>query len=168
MKVTKKQIIQAIQTEPLRSGQWIFMNDEGTNGKSCPVCAVGAVLRRAGIDPRFLDDVATSNARNAAASRIVYISNTDGEETQYDFHTAPKKLKQAFMNDRIAQVKTDPLGALSSLFEELGESFTGTYTSPNGNEYTRWNPNRLQQTRKILTEFVKNHFPKTVWITTTT
>lgn len=43
MKITKQEIIKAIQEEPLEGGSWITWNKDNT----CKVCAVGAVLRKA-------------------------------------------------------------------------------------------------------------------------
>lgn len=46
-KVTKKQIIEAILTEPLKAGQWFQRNNEALEKDDgmCEVCAVGAILR---------------------------------------------------------------------------------------------------------------------------
>lgn len=50
--VTKEEIIEAIETEPLRAGSWFYDYDHTTNFETCSVCAVGAVLRRAGLKER--------------------------------------------------------------------------------------------------------------------
>lgn len=44
--VSRKEVLQAIRYEPLKSGDWVRRNGE-KEGK-CQVCAVGAVLRKAG------------------------------------------------------------------------------------------------------------------------
>lgn len=54
MKVTRKQILQAIRTEPLKAGNWIHSKGDtdpylNIVDKTCKVCAVGAVLRTAGV-----------------------------------------------------------------------------------------------------------------------
>lgn len=51
--VTKEQIIEAIKTEPLVPGRWVQSLDDGNE---CGVCAVGAVLRRAGYKNIEIDD----------------------------------------------------------------------------------------------------------------
>ena len=43
MIVTKEQMIKAVQTEPLRAGEWYSV-------EHCEMCAVGAVLRAAGVN----------------------------------------------------------------------------------------------------------------------
>lgn len=45
--VTKKTILKAIATEPLIGGSFVLSADD--ERKDCSVCAVGAVLRRAGM-----------------------------------------------------------------------------------------------------------------------
>lgn len=46
-KVTKKQIIQAIISEPLTFNKFFDIWKTGSNRRNCSVCAVGAVLRTA-------------------------------------------------------------------------------------------------------------------------
>lgn len=45
MKLTKKQCIEAVMTEPLMTGRYF----EDKNDPNCRVCAMGAILRKAGI-----------------------------------------------------------------------------------------------------------------------
>lgn len=52
VEITKEQVIKALKTEPLKAGNWITLGRSGPDGEwieyddsSCPVCAVGAVLR---------------------------------------------------------------------------------------------------------------------------
>lgn len=46
MKITRDDVIKAIDTESLVPNQWV----EGLTNPACRVCAVGAVLRNAGLD----------------------------------------------------------------------------------------------------------------------
>lgn len=48
MRITKKQIIKALKTEPLERGHWVQNRSLPYKG-TCNVCAVGAVLRHAGL-----------------------------------------------------------------------------------------------------------------------
>lgn len=43
MKITRKQVLMAVRYEPLTAGSWIRKDD-------CTVCAVGATLRRCGVE----------------------------------------------------------------------------------------------------------------------
>ena len=47
MIVTKEQILDAIMTEPLKPGSWFSVYSGTADPQLCPVCAVGAVLRKA-------------------------------------------------------------------------------------------------------------------------
>jgi hypothetical protein len=48
--ISKKKVLEAIKNEPLYSGEWakIDANGKVMRDKDCPVCAVGATLRKAG------------------------------------------------------------------------------------------------------------------------
>jgi hypothetical protein len=48
LKITKKQMLKAVQTETLVPGWWIgYSKDMNRRSKKCEVCAVGAVMRHA-------------------------------------------------------------------------------------------------------------------------
>lgn len=51
MKISKEEMVKAVMTEPLGWGEFVDDNN-------CAVCAVGAVLRRAGVPPESIDYVA--------------------------------------------------------------------------------------------------------------
>jgi hypothetical protein len=76
--LSKREVINAIATEPvLEDGQFLRLED-GKFVKECPVCAVGAVLRRA--EPRFDNDVFNAyNALNDSFCAIDYSTKTDEE-----------------------------------------------------------------------------------------
>lgn len=46
--ITKEQVINAILTEPLKAGNWVHdeLAESYKEEQTCPVCAVGAVLRQ--------------------------------------------------------------------------------------------------------------------------
>lgn len=50
MKITRKQVLMAVRYEPLTAGNWI-------RESSCQVCAVGATLRRCGIDDAEINNL---------------------------------------------------------------------------------------------------------------
>lgn len=58
-KISKKKVIEAILTEPLKPGTF-FSNELQADDGKCPVCAVGAVLRKT--------KAKTFNRRHAEAS----------------------------------------------------------------------------------------------------
>lgn len=108
MKVTRKQILQAIRTESLKAGAWIheknvFNEDLGYNievaDDNCKVCAVGAVLRQAGVDSdeiRYMGD----SLLNLTLTAL----NADGDE-------------EAELENK------NYLGALSVKFEKLAKTY---------------------------------------------
>lgn len=58
MYISKRKVLNAIMNEPLRRGDWVYFDLKDKKTGKCPVCAVGAVLRRAGIANRDIDIVA--------------------------------------------------------------------------------------------------------------
>lgn len=48
IKLTRQNVLDAIEFEPLKSGTWVFIDEDNPNS-NCNVCAVGGVLRRAGL-----------------------------------------------------------------------------------------------------------------------
>lgn len=110
MKITKQQVLKALETEPLKRGQWVdraYLNYIG----DCNVCAVGAVLRQAGL-----------------TNREIYLS------------VRAQSIRSG-CEDPNQTVKTDPLTALSEVFETKG--------------------------KKAAIEFVKKKFPKTITLSDT-
>lgn len=49
MKFTRDQVIEALMSEPLTFGAWVRPNLKSGSSSGCAVCAVGAVLRSAGL-----------------------------------------------------------------------------------------------------------------------
>lgn len=49
MKLTRQNVLDAIEHEPLKSGAWIETNSDVDQKNNCSVCAVGGTLRRAGM-----------------------------------------------------------------------------------------------------------------------
>lgn len=53
MIITKSDVLKALESERLSPGRWVNYEDP-----SCPVCAVGAVLRGQGLDDEAVEDSA--------------------------------------------------------------------------------------------------------------
>lgn len=70
MKITRRQVINALRTEPLTHGTWVYQ--DGFNGPSketeCPVCAVGAVLRKAGLSNYEIDQAGNALMDNGSVT----------------------------------------------------------------------------------------------------
>lgn len=61
--ISKKDILKAINTEPLAYGEWVKMDKDGSgwptiisSDKNCSVCAVGSILRQAGLTNKRIHD----------------------------------------------------------------------------------------------------------------
>lgn len=100
--VTKAQVIKALIEEPLRPDHWFSFDGVSKDAMTCPVCAVGAVLRNAcGVRPvdagRFIipfEDTgcpwrASTNVSNGEYPKDVPIDSTfpraASESTLYEF-----------------------------------------------------------------------------------
>lgn len=103
MKITKAQVIKAIETEPLLKGGEFFAVDKNNLFDAlideCPVCVVGAVLRQTGV---VNTKTPFYTARDAAEMATKYQYSIDDLET-------PAEL----IKDK------NYLGALSVKFEKL-------------------------------------------------
>lgn len=167
MQVSKATVIKALQTEPLSPGAYIFKDLRG-NGYTwtCPVCAVGGVLRQAGVEPSHVEDVACINVKQSGYTPSLCIDmRSDIEDSIFvPFHTLSQRKQNQVIKQYGKMVKRDALGALSSFFEYLGDTYMHSFQSIKGNHYLRWNPNRLSYTRITLISFVKKHFPEYIHI----
>lgn len=67
--ITRRQVLQAIESEPLRFGSWI--DDESLDDPKCSVCVVGGTLRRAGIVPEKIGLIAGINCIYAVNGSLV-------------------------------------------------------------------------------------------------
>lgn len=137
--LTKKEIIQAINTEPLgaKDREWCTT---GPSKKSCKVCAVGAVVRFLGQNRKSaakllllgkyeFDEACRRNARGNAAQFLRGVVPTDADVLQ-------------------VQTNTGPLQALSSYYEVMTD-----------------NKVRMSKIRATLANYVQNNFPARTEIT---
>lgn len=117
MQITKAQVIQALKEEPiLKAGDWIHAEVNAGLPRyhdKCPVCAVGAVMRQAGVE--------------AFDIRRSSLNATDGRG--YDTSDVDESLRDGYY-----------LGALSAFFEMLcaqEADYLGVslYDIPNFNQY---------------------------------
>lgn len=104
-KITKKQVIKALETEPILKAGHFFKDDS----KTCAVCAVGAVLRQCRVTPLLSD----GNAYDffASSSDVGYRPYLeDGQNDAFDLS------------------ESAPLTGLSVLFETLKkQKMSNTY-----------------------------------------
>lgn len=92
--ISKAKVIKALQTEPLSQGSWRCHDAIGPYDNTCDVCAVGAVLRAAGVPENRISIEAPVRCRFATRS--------------YFDPTIPKMLKGGFY-----------LSALNCYFEAI-------------------------------------------------
>lgn len=128
MKITRRQVLEAIRYENLTPGN--FFLETAKDPKRCEVCAVGAILRRAGVRPSTISDrawklLALSELIKGVYGTILGRAGADGDE------------KAALSNSNY-------LLALSIKFEQL---------------YI-YHAAHLSKVRAELSEFVKSNFPK--------
>ena len=65
LKVTKDQVFDALATEPLQPGQFFRNNlDEEPQWETCKVCAVGAIMRKAGVFSDSVNEIQTELLAN--------------------------------------------------------------------------------------------------------
>ena len=166
LNVTRKQVIEALRTEPLRGNKWFhikmseitgraIIDKKMTNNSKCAVCAVGSILDCA------LGKTEEANDLNQFASDIVTHANIDGFIGDYNTDIAygdkkGKKLrstrdpKKLFAIATLASKDGMHLSGLSMLFE-------GLYKQKRFRRKGRIANKRL---RDILVKFVKQNFPK--------
>ena len=104
--ISRKDILQAIRTEPLLPGAWIHSRFDDKKSMlvlddECPVCAVGAVLRKAGIVSYLIATTAAFNVDSA----FDYLGGANVEE-----------MKAALQEGAY-------LNALSMKFEKLAKTY---------------------------------------------
>lgn len=130
MKFTRKQVLTAIRYENLESQHFYF--DNRINGGECTVCAVGGVLRRAGVPTGKITD---------RAWQLIGGTNMAVSSEQY--------LKDALAGKNYLQ-------ALSIKFESLSEK----YVRGGKGGFRRKYKTGGKAIRKALAVFVKDEFPK--------
>lgn len=168
LNVTRKQVLEAIRTEPLRGGNWFHgrPNDftgEWTrtkvkglkNNTKCAVCAVGGILDCA------LGKKETPKDLAEFASDLVQFARIDGfvDDYNYDIEAGTKqgkKIRNSRDPKRLFEIATlaskggKHLSGLSMLFE-------GLYVQKRFRRKGKMANKRL---RNILIAFVKKNFPK--------
>lgn len=158
--VTKREIVEAIKTEPLLlAGGWLKpLSDEGSDGSydesrvkdvKCSACAVGAVLRKVLSGTNTIEAVrsAAADAVNFGRYGGDWISEDEESQKAWLFKTAAERLKSD---------SETPMSVLSFVFESMAvyyqvEGGFGEITS-------------AEKSRAVTTEFVRQHFPRTVKI----
>lgn len=133
--ISKAKCIEAVKTEPLRGGHWVQSFElRPDSQRNCSVCAVGAVLRKAGCDDYSMDEV---------ASRLVVLA------LAYS-HNAAREIRKALKEKR-------HLDALSMYFESLANpQDPGATLSP------ILEGKNLSRIRSKLVKFIDKNFPKRI------
>jgi hypothetical protein len=122
--ITRRDVLAAIRTEPLRPGNWVVT----TENVKCEVCAVGAVLRHAGLNNEEIFEFGDIMMHYGKCSVDGYGSKEDIEDT----------IQGMLRNNRY-------LHALSITFEFYSRRL-----------------GKGKRIRKVLANFVKKNFPKTI------
>jgi len=138
LKISKRTVIKALTKEPLKAGNWVTIprDEDGVrinnyNSVSCPVCAVGAVLRNSGIKTNSGIDIAGHNLTDYGA--VADLEEVDDELSKGNY-----------------------LNALSCKFEGLCDERANRLGVSTSSDL---HPNSLRPIRKQLIEFVKENFP---------
>lgn len=166
LNVTRKQVLQAIRTEPLRGNRWFHIKMDDitgkivpsrkadknlTNNSKCAVCAVGGILDCA------LGGEQQASALSDFAGSIVSSATVEDFIGSFDGVAHGVKLKKTrdpeklFKIATLASLQGKHLSGLSMLFEGLYSQ--KRFRTPK----TKLANKRL---RDILIKFVKKNFPK--------
>jgi len=94
--ITKKEVLQAIKTEPLTSGNWVKLDDKKRfNDKTCSVCAVGAVLRKAGLGNQAINDFGDALAMQGVVAPDSYLESEGYVEAEIQDYLDTEKYLHA-------------------------------------------------------------------------
>lgn len=149
VKISKAKIIEAIEKEPitrLEPGTWIDNEQGYTVGsskkeKNCSVCAVGAVMRNACLNPKQ-DAYRVEAAASAAVGNINCTSNSS-----------------------LALSHKNYMAALSAEFESgAGDLMMPGSASKNHRDWQEVSTKEKRELKKQVISFVKKNFPKFVEI----
>ena len=154
--VTKNQIIKAIKTEPLKSGNLYFIDyancsDYINNNTHCAVCVVGSILSfRLGntYTPLRLNNIASD------LTKFAFINKLTAEDRTFDINNQPTLRKT--IRVAAAHAKKRPLSTLSSIFEYIMRR-PGMI---NDSGYANY------KARRIMVNFVKKNFPAKLQLNT--
>lgn len=137
--LTKKEIIDAINTEPLGARE--AFATAAPNAKTCKVCAVGAVVRYAGRNRSSLKSLLRQTEQDFIFNCDWNAGNACNELSSVE-NIITEDQVQALQN------KAGGMSALSSYYEYLKRAGY-----------------RLPKIRTTLTNYVQNHFPARTKIT---
>lgn len=144
VEITKEQVIKALKTEPLKAGNWITLGRSGPDGEwieyddsSCPVCAVGAVLRNTLDEKKY---------RITDAAWYIFDGGQGGDPTL--------RVHSDNESDLLASLNGPHIVRLSQYFEGLW-----SLARKRGRN---WDLSRHQiyRIRKKMIAFVESTFPK--------
>lgn len=128
--ITKKDMIEAMKTEPLAPGVWVSM--AGT--KDCRVCAVGGILRAAGVDEGVI---------SLRANDLTPFQQVSYDEDDYD------GMEDEFgVDDLIEQhlENKNYMAAMSVEYESIAQEYG------------------LERTRKLMITWIEGNIPDNIKI----
>jgi hypothetical protein len=151
--VTKRQIIKAIKTQPLKPGRWVhssLYNLKFKNNVKCPVCAVGAILDMSvGAIFNRLDLI-------CLALDLMTYTHLDNSNFYDGSHFNPRKQDHLIRKAKERLIEGTYLSALSGLYEGLSRI-------PGMKIKKGFSNAKL---RGILIDFVRKNFPDKLTINT--
>jgi len=148
--VSKQEVIQAIWTENLVSGNWFGRSDTNTVGTACSVCAVGAVFRHIlneDTSKYGADSVIWEQIQDKAANRKFNVASPQAKPKKETF-----KLAESWMKSNRDMMGSE-LAALSHVFESICKA---------RNLKDDMSRHQLYRLRKDLAQFVEDNFPKKI------
>jgi len=130
--ITRREVLKAIRTEPLKRGKWVQMDVYKSfvpsSDPKCEVCAVGAVLRHAGLNNEQISEFGDQ----MVSGPFPCVGDC------FDYREFEDAVKQALKEKRY-------LYALSLKFERHAKRL-----------------GKGRRIRNLLANFVKRNFPKSV------
>lgn len=163
IKITKEQAKESIIKEPaLAGGLWWNYFTDSKNIKTCPVCAVGAVMRDAFYDrldsyDEKIQDISDYHHKEEALERSAdffhkeVCKSDDISLLSYNHRTEHLLEDITDLFEEITSQVNDPMAQLSSLFEFLYEA----YEDRDINE---------TDVKNYLCKFIDQHWPEVIEI----
>lgn len=158
--ITRKQIIKALQTEPLRAGNWISSSSETytwyhlAKRTKCTVCAVGGVLRSSLGNELTCNQIASFGVNLALNEEAISPFVTEARQL-----FSKKDLKAIFLDGKKRLKKYSQLTVLSYVFESVYQAYGLDRCRTSGR-----GP-KMRALRNSMVKFVEANYPTKTLIT---